>query len=68
MCGFKSKDFENALYNFHEDGQDVYRKYMGRIQIRESDRPTKDLIDENNLGIFPKPYIDKKMKIADPDE
>lgn len=29
---------------------------------------TKDIIDENNLGIFTKQYVEKPLKIADPDE
>lgn len=27
----KSKDVEDILYGGHEDGPDVYEKYMGRI-------------------------------------
>jgi hypothetical protein len=28
---FKHKDIDALLYKGHEDGQDVYKKYMGRI-------------------------------------
>ena len=41
---------------------------MGRIQVHASEKDTKELIDENNLGVFAKPYIEKKMHIAEADE
>ena len=56
------------LYAHHDDGKDVFRKYVGRIQVVESDKRTKDLIDENNMGVFAKPYVDKYYEIADPEE
>lgn len=36
--------------------------------MTESEKETKEIIDENNLGSFSKPYVDKKMHIADPNE
>ena len=62
------KDFDSLLYAHHDDGKDVFRKYVGRIQVVESDKRTKDLIDENNMGVFAKPYVDKYYEIADPEE
>lgn len=57
--GSKVKDFDSILYNYHEDGDQVYKKFLGRIQIFESDKNTKDLIDENNMGIYSRPYVEK---------
>jgi hypothetical protein len=56
------------MYQGNEDKEDIYRKYVGRIQIAESDKDTKELIDENNLGVYARPYIEKKMHIAEVDE
>ena len=36
--------------------------------MKESERSTKHLIDENNIGIFSKPYVEKKIKVTDLDE
>ena len=63
----KLKDFDQILFNHHEDGQDVYRKYLGRIQIFNSDKNTKDLIDENNMGVYARPYVEKYYQISDPE-
>jgi hypothetical protein len=64
----KAREFEHLLYSNHEDGPAVYRKYLGRLQIDESDKLTKDLIDENHTGVYSKAYVDKYYTVADPDE
>lgn len=33
----------------------------------ESEKETKDLIDENNMGVYAKPYVDKYYTVADAD-
>jgi hypothetical protein len=57
---------EKILYSYSEDaGEDVYRKYMGRIQVQYSDKETKALIDENQTGVFARAYVDKWLRVAD---
>jgi len=64
----KNIDFEGIFYGANEDGANMYRKYMGRIQIQESPKDVKDIVDDNNLNVFSRPFVEKRIKVTDPDE
>jgi len=63
----KAKNLEAVLYNGSEDaGTNMYRKYLGRIQVKESEKQVKELVDDNQMGVFSKSFVEKFFRVADP--
>ena len=60
--------FDNRLSADAKEGRDVYKRYLGRIQVAESEKETKILVDEKGLGAFARPFVEKYFKVATPEE
>ncbi len=46
------------------DGKNVYKRYFGRIRVNESEKDTKIIVDEQGLGVYSRPFVEKEIKVA----